>query len=70
MHIITKKVSKVPTREEKIEKAIEVAKDVVPVVSQIAVQMAPKGSRRDVKSVAAIVLSILAIAGQILQAWN
>jgi len=67
MQIITKKVSKVPTKEEKIEKAIEVAKEVAPAVAEVAVTLAPKGSKHDVKVKVGAALSILYIVIDLVQ---
>jgi len=61
MQIVTKKVSKVPTKEEKIEKAIEVAKDIAPAVAEVAVTLAPKGKKHDVRVKVGAALSILYI---------
>lgn len=65
MQIITKKVSKVPTKEEKIEKAIEVAKEIAPVVGEVAVTLAPKGKKHDVKVKVGAALSILYIVADL-----
>ena len=68
MHIPTKKVSRVP---EDIKKGLDIAKQVAPIVAEVAIDLAPtKKAKKDVKSIAAIVLSILAIAGQIFQSMN
>ena len=50
------------------ETVLHTAEKVAPLVAQVAVDIAPKKSKRDIKSIAAIVLSILALASQIFQA--
>ena len=66
MTIQTKKVSKVPTKEEKIEKAIDVAKEIAPVVAEVAVTLAPKGKKADVKVKVGAALSILYIVADLI----
>jgi hypothetical protein len=58
MSIPTKRVSRVP---EDIKKAIEVTKQVAPVVGEVVVGLAPKKDRQDVKVKVAAGLSILYI---------
>lgn len=58
MSIPTKRVSRVP---EDIKKGLEVAKEVAPVVAEVAVTLAPKKDRQDVKVKVAAGLSILYI---------
>ena len=58
MHIPTKKVSRVP---EEVKKGLEVAKEIAPVVAEVAVTLAPKKDRQDVKVKVAAGLSILYI---------
>lgn len=58
MSIPTKRVSRVP---EDIKKGLEIAKEVAPVVAQVAVTLAPKKDRGDVKVKVAAGLSILYI---------
>jgi len=62
MQIHTKKVSRVDS-----SKVAEVVKDVAPVVAQAAVELAPKGSKKDVKTWAAVGLSTLYIVLDLLQ---
>jgi hypothetical protein len=50
------------------ETVLHTAEKVAPLVAEVAVDLAPKKNKRDVRSIAAIILSILAIAGQIFQA--
>jgi len=50
------------------ETVLHTAEKVAPLVAEVAVDIAPKKAKRDVKSIAAIVLSILALASQIFQA--
>lgn len=50
------------------ETVLNTAEKVAPLVAEVAIDLAPKKSKRDVKSIAAIVLSILALASQIFQA--
>ena len=51
------------------ETILNTAEKVAPLVAEVAVDIAPtKKAKRDVKSIAAIVLSILALASQIFQA--
>lgn len=53
------------------ETVLNTAEKVAPLVAEVAIDLAPtKKAKHDVKSVAAIVLSILAIAGQIFQSMN
>ena len=52
------------------ETVLDTANKVAPLVAEIAVDIAPKKSKRDVRSIAAIILSVLAIAGQIFQSLN
>lgn len=54
------RVSK-PTKGEKVEKAIEVAKEIAPVVAEVAIQLAPKGKKHDVRVKVGAALSILYI---------
>lgn len=58
MSIPTKRVSRVP---EDVKKGLEVAKDIAPAVAEVAVALAPKGSKHDVKVKVAAGLSILYI---------
>ena len=58
MHIPTKKVSRVP---EEVKKGLEVAKELAPVVAEVAVTLAPKKDKQDVKVKVAAGLSILYI---------
>ncbi len=58
MHIPTKRVSRVP---EEVKKGLEVAKEIAPVVAEVAVTLAPKKDRQDVKVKVAAGLSILYI---------
>lgn len=58
MSIPTKKVSRVP---EDIKKGLEIAKEVAPVVAEVAVTLAPKKDKHDVKVKVAAGLSILYI---------
>lgn len=58
MSIPTKRVSRVP---EEVKKGLEVAKEIAPVVGEVAVSLAPKGSKQDVKVKVAAGLSILYI---------
>jgi len=50
------------------ETVLHTAEKVAPLVAEVAVDIAPTKAKRDVRSIAAIILSILAIAGQIFQA--
>ena len=50
------------------ETVLNTAEKVAPLVAEVAVDLAPRKSKKDVRSIAAIILSILAIAGQIFQA--
>lgn len=51
------------------ETVLHTAEKVAPLVAEVAIDLAPtKKAKKDVKSIAAIILSILAIAGQIFQA--
>lgn len=51
------------------ETVLNTSAKIAPIVAEIAIDLAPtKKAKKDVKSVAAIILSILAIAGQIYQA--
>jgi hypothetical protein len=50
------------------ETVLHTAEKVAPLVAEVAVDLAPRKSKKDVRSIAAIILSILAIAGQIFQA--
>lgn len=50
------------------ETILHTAEKVAPLVAEVAVDIAPKKAKRDVRSIAAIILSVLAIAGQIFQA--
>ena len=50
------------------ETVLHTAEKVAPLVAEVAIDLAPKKAKRDVKSIAAIVLSILALASQIFQA--
>ena len=53
------------------ETVLHTAEKVAPLVAEVAVDIAPtKKAKRDVRSIAAIILSILAIAGQIFQATH
>ena len=52
------------------ETILHTAKQVAPIVAEVAIDLAPRKSKKDVRSIAAIVLSILAIAGQIFQSMN
>jgi hypothetical protein len=56
--IPTKRVSRVP---EKVEKAIEITKQVAPVVGEVVVGLTPKKDRHEVKVKVAAGLSILYI---------
>jgi hypothetical protein len=58
MSIPTKKVSRVP---EEVKKGLEVAKEIAPVVAEVAVTLAPKKDKHDVKVKVAAGLSILYI---------
>jgi hypothetical protein len=58
MSIPTKRVSRVP---EKVEKAIEITKQVAPVVGEVVVGLAPKKDRHDMKIRVGAALSILYI---------
>lgn len=58
MSIPTKRVSRVP---EDIKKGLEIAKEIAPVVGEVAVTLAPKGSKHDVKVKVGAALSILYI---------
>jgi len=49
----------IPTKE--VKKGLEVAKDVAPVVAEVAVTLAPKKDKHDVKVKVAVGLSILYI---------
>jgi hypothetical protein len=49
---------------------LDTANKVAPLVAEIAVDIAPRKSKKDVRSIAAIILSVLAIAGQIFQSLN
>lgn len=50
------------------ETVFKVAEEVAPQVAQVAVEIAPTKAKKDVKSIAAIILSILAIAANIFHA--
>lgn len=50
------------------ETVLNTATKVAPLVAEVAVDIAPTKAKRDVRSIAAIILSVLAIAGQIFQA--
>ena len=52
------------------ETILHTAEKVAPLVAEISVDIAPKKAKRDVRSIAAIILSVLAIAGQIFQSLN
>lgn len=52
------------------ETVLDTATKVAPLVAEVAIDLAPKKAKRDVRSIAAIILSILAIAGQIFQATH
>lgn len=58
MHLPTKRVSRVP---EDIKKGLEIAKEVAPVVGEVAVTLAPKKDRQELKIKVAAGLSILYI---------
>lgn len=58
MSIPTKRVSRVP---EELKKGLEVAKEIAPVVAQVAVELAPKKDKQDVKIKVGAALSILYI---------
>lgn len=52
------------------ETVLDTATKVAPLVAEVAVDIAPTKAKRDVRSIAAIILSVLAIAGQIFQALH
>lgn len=58
MSIPIKRVSRVP---EEVKKGLEVAKQIAPVVGEVAVSLAPKKDKQDVKIKVAAGLSILYI---------
>ena len=58
MHIPTKKVSRVP---EEVKKGLEVTKELAPVVAEVAVTLAPKKDKQEVRVKVAAGLSILYI---------
>jgi hypothetical protein len=58
MSIPTKRVSRVP---EEVKKGLEVAKEIAPVIGEVAVSLTPKKDKQDVKVKVAAGLSILYI---------
>jgi len=62
MEVKSKKIS--------AETVLNTAAKVAPIVAEVAVDIAPRKSKKDVRSIAAIVLSILALASQIFQSMH